>query len=115
MTRARCRQALIPNSTGYWRHPSPRHHAAQGKFLKGVWGLAAGADFLWASTKGDRPVGAKLVQPYMDLMLEGIHADPELMRALIPVFHLIEPIEQREDLLGLHPLLALPTWNLVEW
>lgn len=80
----------LARGAGLTRDLPARHHAAQEKFLKGVWGLAAGADFLWTLTEGDRPAGATLVQPYLDLMLEGLHADPSVLRAVIPVFHLVE-------------------------
>jgi 2-polyprenyl-6-methoxyphenol hydroxylase-like FAD-dependent oxidoreductase len=67
------------------------HFAAQAKFLSGVWSLAAGADFVWPLTTGKRPPGAALMRPYLRLLGESAHSDPEVLRKLIPVFHLLEP------------------------
>jgi hypothetical protein len=56
-----------------------------------VWSLAAGADFIWPLTTGNRPPGAALMGPYLRLLGESAHADPAVLRKLIPVFHLMEP------------------------
>lgn len=55
-----------------------------------MWGLAAGADFIWPTTEGDRPLGSKLLQPYIELMVESVHHDPDVLRAMIPIFQLVE-------------------------
>ncbi|MGH7434531.1 MAG: NAD(P)/FAD-dependent oxidoreductase [Polyangiaceae bacterium] len=75
--------------------PSPRglppaHFAAQAEFLKSVWALASGADFVWPTTVGRRPRGGALFRPYLHLLGESLHCDPELMRRVIGVFHLVE-------------------------
>lgn len=67
-----------------------RFFSEQGRFLEAVWGLAAGADFIWPTTEGTRPFGAKLFQPYMHMMVESVHHDPEVLRAMIPIFQLVE-------------------------
>lgn len=75
--------------------PSPAelprvHFAVQAKFLSGVWTIASGADFLWPTTTGNRPARAALMRPYMRLLGESAHCDPEVMRKVIGVFHLID-------------------------
>src|SRR5205085_8460650 len=35
-----------------------RFFAEQARFLGAVWGLAAGADFIWPTTEGHRPFGS---------------------------------------------------------
>lgn len=67
-----------------------RFFAEQGRFLGAVWGLAAGADFMWPTTEGHRPFGSKLLQPYMEMMIESVHHDPAVLRAMIPIFQLVE-------------------------
>lgn len=58
----------------------------QAQFLRGVWRLASGADFAWPSTEGRREPGARLVAPYMRLVLESAHLDlavyPHVLRVL---------------------------------
>jgi 2-polyprenyl-6-methoxyphenol hydroxylase-like FAD-dependent oxidoreductase len=74
--------------------PDPRtlpraFFAKQAAFLKSVWWLASGADFAWPTTEGDRPPGAALVAPYMQLVLEASHSDLAIQRRVGPVFHLV--------------------------
>lgn len=64
---------------------------AQGEFLRDVWNLAAGADFLWPTTEGKRPPGSRLVKPYFDLLVESLHCDPVATRLAVRSFHLLEP------------------------
>jgi len=66
------------------------HFAAQAKFLKSVWQLAAGADFVWPTTTGDRPSGAALFRPYFLLLGESVHCDAAVMRRVAPVAHLVD-------------------------
>jgi hypothetical protein len=66
------------------------HFAEQGRFLAGVWGLAAGADFAWPMTRGHRPLASRILQPYFECLIESAHCDNDVMRALIPIFHLLE-------------------------
>jgi 2-polyprenyl-6-methoxyphenol hydroxylase-like FAD-dependent oxidoreductase len=66
------------------------HFAAQARFLTSVWSLAAGADFIWPATMGDRPAGSALMRPYLRLLTESIHCDPALMRRMVRVMHLLD-------------------------
>jgi 2-polyprenyl-6-methoxyphenol hydroxylase-like FAD-dependent oxidoreductase len=66
------------------------HFAAQARFLSAVWSLASGADFVWPTTTGNRPPGAALMRPYLQLLGESAHADPAVLRKMVPIFHLLE-------------------------
>lgn len=66
------------------------HFAAQGKFLTGVWALAAGADFIWPATTGDRPPGSAMMRPYLNLLAESMHCDDRMMRRMARVVHLLD-------------------------
>jgi 2-polyprenyl-6-methoxyphenol hydroxylase-like FAD-dependent oxidoreductase len=66
------------------------HFARQAEFLSSVWALASGADFIWPTTVGHRPRGAGLFRPYLRLLGESSHCDPEVMRKIIGVFHLVD-------------------------
>ena len=67
-----------------------RHFRDQAKFLSGVWNLSAGADFVWPTTVGTRPLGSRLFQPYFELLGESAHCDPAVLQRITPIFHLID-------------------------
>jgi 2-polyprenyl-6-methoxyphenol hydroxylase-like FAD-dependent oxidoreductase len=77
-------------------HNSPEHHefesgffSRQASFVKGPWGLATRADFVWPTTEGKRPQRTRpIVSSYIRLALECTHADAALRRRIYPVFNL---------------------------
>lgn len=64
----------------------------QGKFLKGVWRMATGADFRWPSTVGKRPRRIPVLSDYLMLAMQRLHADAALRRRAAPVFNLTAPL-----------------------
>ena len=66
------------------------HFEAQARFLTGVWSLAAGADFIWPTTSGDRPRGSSFMGPYLRLLGESTHCDPDVLRRMVRIFHLLD-------------------------
>jgi hypothetical protein len=76
------------------------HFAEQGRFLAGVWGLAAGADFAWPMTRGHRPLASRILQPYFECLIESAHCDNDVMRALIPNLSPTRRSEQRHSSVG---------------
>ena len=77
----------VPRRARCHRHYPLR---AQAEFLESVWALASGADFIWPTTVGRRPRGGALFRPYLRLLGESLHCDPDLMRKVVGVFHLVD-------------------------
>jgi len=64
----------------------------QGQFLKSVWSMSTGADFLWPDTAGKRPRGVPLLSDYMRIAMRRLHSDAALRRRATPVFNLTAPL-----------------------
>jgi flavin-dependent dehydrogenase len=71
-----------------------RFHRAQAEALEPLWQLATQADFMWASTRGERSPGLRWVQALSVAIFETATFDPWLNARITPVFQLIEPTER---------------------
>ncbi len=55
------------------------------------WRMAAGGDFAYPATMGEKARGTDLINGYMALMMRGMNEDPELHAAFIRVMHMLAP------------------------
>ncbi|MGH7913684.1 MAG: NAD(P)/FAD-dependent oxidoreductase, partial [Candidatus Binataceae bacterium] len=56
------------------------------------WNLAAGFDFAFPQTRGDRPAGAEERARYFAILDRLQAVDPEIRRLMTEVFHLVKPL-----------------------
>jgi 2-polyprenyl-6-methoxyphenol hydroxylase-like FAD-dependent oxidoreductase len=72
------------------RHPEfeSRFFAAQARLVQLPWTLATGADLQFETTEGQRPRLGRLLNPYFGALLRCAQVTPEVMRRVLPVFHL---------------------------
>jgi 2-polyprenyl-6-methoxyphenol hydroxylase-like FAD-dependent oxidoreductase len=94
---ARCLDAVGPTSAALPR----RFFAAQAAFLGEPWALATGADFRYATTRGPRPRGVGLLNPYLDLLFTACVDDPAVRQRVGEVIHML-----RRPLTLLDPSIA---------
>ncbi len=59
--------------------------------LKVPWRFAAGADFRWPQTRGERPKGGKLLGRYTARLQRATARDPEVRRVFTSVQHMLTP------------------------
>lgn len=69
----------------------PAFFRAQASFLDDVWNIATGADFRFPETVGPRSPGMWLFNRYVDELFLTAMEDPELLRTVIEVMHLLQP------------------------
>lgn len=61
------------------------------RVVDGPWRMAAGGDFVYASTEGEKARGTDFVNRYMALLMRGMNDDPALHAAFIYVMHMLKP------------------------
>ncbi len=72
------------------RHPEleSRFFAAQARLSQLPWTLATGADLQFDTTDGQRPRLGRCLNPYFGALMRCANVTPEVMRRVLPVFHL---------------------------
>jgi 2-polyprenyl-6-methoxyphenol hydroxylase-like FAD-dependent oxidoreductase len=72
------------------RHPEleRRFFAAQAQLSQLPWTLATGADLQFETTDGERPRLGRVLSPYFGALMRCANVTPEVMRRVLPVFHL---------------------------
>ncbi|EYF00801.1 FAD-dependent oxidoreductase [Chondromyces apiculatus] len=71
---------------------APRFHRQLGEITKSAWLMATSEDFRYPTTTGERPSsGVRLVQAYMNLVIEGMRERPSLFRNMVEVAQMLKP------------------------
>jgi 2-polyprenyl-6-methoxyphenol hydroxylase-like FAD-dependent oxidoreductase len=65
-----------------------RFFAAQARLSQLPWALATGADLQFETTDGQRPWLGRWLRPYFGALMRCANVTPEVMRRVLPVFHL---------------------------
>jgi hypothetical protein len=108
MTSAAMGAALLDEQLRGGKHFTPAfgqtYQRKLAKLLETPWLMATGEDFRWEKTEGARPGGlTRMVQGYMDRVINRARYDPRAGGAFMKVAHLVEP-----PTILFHPAILFP-------